>query len=272
MSMYKYFLALSLIVSQSFCFGQANRNRDTSYSQLQNKIGGTYVGSLDTEKDTTYFYESITFKYGTDSFFYWNNSKWLIDQTAGFGKGTYKISGKKLYLNFENSDVVPALKTRVNIIKQKSSRDSNKIITVQGMDSSGLKAINYISAVLLNKNRDTVYRHSLDSHGGQHTFMLKDSDFPVTGQAIYIGCKPCSFTIEKSESYNVNICFQPYQYAELCNGEKWEYDILDFPFSAGATFLEVRLSGEFPASHPKTLVLSSYQKASDNRTQKIMIR
>ena len=268
---------LFIFFVSSYSFGQTSHisKKDIFYLNKQNYFFGKHVSLIQAKEDTVYFFESIEFKYKTDSFYYWQHPN-VEDDIEGYGKGTYKIEGDKLLLNFENTGLVKPTFTRYNLQSEPESIKNTRVITIQSFDSSGMNVHSAGELILLNKNNDTIHMTKLSMDESKNSlsrnndsrmpfvyqrYFINDTDFPITVKSTTIWYKPFMLLINNPNNYKLNVFFQKLTYMPICNGEKWEFQFKDFSVQK---FTIQRLSNDRKYLS-KTFYNSTYNIAKPNQ-------
>jgi hypothetical protein len=189
--------------------GKSPIKKDTLY---QNKIGGVYGTDFLVTASVSYYGQSISFKYNSDSFYYWKTPN--IN-----GKGVYQIKDDKLYLNFENTKLRSKLESEYRLSTTNTDGQHNRISVnsfyITDTTKPTYATIKIISASgkeLLNAQR--VKQFSPDV-----------SDYPITITGFLLQCYPIKFTLSSPDNYDIRLLFQPEGDEVICNGETWTFDI-----------------------------------------------
>jgi hypothetical protein len=216
---------------------------------LQGKLGGTYASEFMVSVGVTYYGESITFKYSTDSFYYWHIKN-------GSGKGRYEIKGENLFLNFEMSDSLPKtyqIKHSLPIVK-----DFGTISIATHYDSVNIKRpLSGVTIEIINKLNKTVFLKST----GAKMVKIVASDFPITIRGYCLGYVPINFKLNEIKDYEVDLYFVDASKYKLNHGEKMEYIIGEFV----REFICLRKKGDLDArsnkdKENKKFVFISYRR------------
>jgi len=233
----QFYLFITFV--SSYSFGQTSHiSKNDINLPKQNYFFGKHVTTIQSIKDSVYYFESIDFKYNTDSFFYWQHPN-IDEGIEGYGKGTYKIESDRLFLNFENTGLVKPTTTRYNLESQPETKKNKRVITVQAFVSNGSTSTYSNAITLLDKNNNKLHigdtsdslRENKDPKMplAVERYFIDDDDFPITAKSeIYHWFKPFILTINKPENYKLDVFLENYKYASICNGEKWEFQIKDF--------------------------------------------
>lgn len=203
----KAFFFTAFQMAMLICFGQ------------QNILAGTYATDFLDVRGIRFYNNSISFVYGKDSFYYWSDYNHSQQQ----GKGTYQIEGKKLYLQFENTKQQKPLVSEVEILPFDSS------LVISGKSefffSAFYKKSETLSGASLEIKTGSGRKAIYSILNNPQTISFKSSDFPLSVKGFNAECKPVYFKIDKPGNYKIALFFQPFANEQICNGEKWVYDI-----------------------------------------------
>jgi hypothetical protein len=206
---------------------------------IQRKIAGSYATDF-TRNETagiTFYNESISFKFGTDSFYFWRSVN--IN-----GKGTYAInSDNTLILKFENTKLKKQINSIFRVKNDTAAVPPGKLrIAVNFLYSNGAvtpATVKVYSAA--GKELVSASTIRLD-----HLY-VNSEDFPLTIKGYLLQCKPVSLKLEKKGSYLVDLIFEPAENELICNGESWVYKIARL----SSNLLELQRTDDFFEIEPK---------------------
>lgn len=205
----------------TFCKAQnsiASQNKKDTL--LQKRIGGIYATDFTKFEyaGTVAYSKSLSFKYGLDSFYYWQSSKLT-------GKGTYRINDDNtLTLFFENTKQHASLASRYVI-------NDNNVPTADGSSKRRI-SLNFYDTekhpmgasvkILSRTGKELLFTGASEVR----KFEIDTADFPIRIKSILIESVPIFFTIAQPKNFHADLYFQANSGSTLCNGEIWNYEII----------------------------------------------
>lgn len=239
------FLVVNLFfLPSAFLFSQP-----VSKNEVLGKFGGTYVSEFLSTAGAVYYGESITFKFETDSFFYWHVKN-------GSGQGRYKFVNDTLVLNFSGSRILPS---NFKVIPFEAKRkDSCSLEVHTNYDSSGHSTrLLGVTIEVSNKDNKVIYSKSLNNS----RFKIGFSEFPITLNAYCLGFQPVSLVLANQNDYNIVMNMLDSRNFTLNHGETIKYFIHSFEkYSIVMSEIDYFNGSSSKSKSIKKFMFSSYKR------------